>query len=63
MDKYRIHCIAEEIATREHNQEFYDLPPEEQDSVWKKAEVEYMETLYDRADNLRKEMALRGELM
>ena len=54
--KYEIQKIAEEIAYREHDCEFYELSEELKDKIWRRAEVEFAEHLQDYADNLREEM-------
>jgi len=59
--KYKIHKIAEEIAQKEHEEFFHNLPDEIADEIWSRAETQYFEGLQDQADNLRDEMALQGD--
>ena len=60
-NRYGIHEIAEEIAEKEFDCGFYDLSEKQQDDVWTRAEVEYIERLQDNADTLRKELELHDE--
>jgi len=56
MDLKEMYCErADEIAMELYNQEFYDLPSDMQEKVWRMAESGVVEGCYDRADMMRKE--------
>jgi hypothetical protein len=48
--KWQMHVIAEEIAEREYQVDFYSLSDDVKDTVWSRAEVEWMERAMARAD-------------
>jgi hypothetical protein len=58
--KYAAQLRAEEIAEQEFGCDFYDLPPERQAEIYERGLHGHVESLMDRADDLRKAERERG---